>query len=178
MVTAACDSGDSPALVGSDSVTTTVATTQPPQAVPGDTTVTTGSAGPDPSSTTRPWDIPTTTKVASASASAPGLPGPAAGATRVQVVPEAVDLRARPFESAEAVADRTVAVRFYSGVAPCEVIGRADVSETADTVTITLHSGRDARSGDVACIMIAVYNELLVSLSNPLAGRPIVDGAA
>lgn len=174
MVTAACGSGDPPALVGSDSPTTTSATPSTQRllpSVPADSSPTTGPAAAGPTSTTRSGVIPVATP--------PGLPGPASGATRVQVVPEAVDLRARPFESAEAIADRTVAVRFYSGVAPCEVVGRADVSETADAVTITLYGGRDPRPGDdVACIMIAVYNELLVPLSNPLAGRPIVDGAA
>lgn len=92
-------------------------------------------------------------------------------------MPTAVDLQARPFESAVPVGERQVALRFYSGVAPCDVLGRVDVVEAADRVTITLFSGHDPSAGDRACIELAVSNEVLVDLAAPLGGRRIVDGA-
>ncbi|MGQ0743654.1 MAG: hypothetical protein ACT4OS_04840 [Acidimicrobiales bacterium] len=111
----------------------------------------------------------------------PPLGGPPGGgdAQPVTLVPEAVDLRPRPFDEAEVLDDRRVALRFFSGVAPCDVTARVDIDESdPEVVTITLFSGRDPRAGpDVACIEIAVYSELVVELPSPLAGREIVDGA-
>ena len=107
-------------------------------------------------------------------------PGGGSGANsprRVTVSPSAVDLRPRPFDSAEPVGPTSVAVRFWGGLPECEPIGRVDVAETSATVTITLYAGRPPGE-PMACIAIAIYQELLVELSAPLAGRTIVDGAA
>jgi hypothetical protein len=71
-----------------------------------------------------------------------------------------------------------VALRFWSGIAPCSVLGRVDVSERPDRVTITLYVGREPIPEPVACIEIAAYYEVVVELSSPLAGRPVDDGAA
>jgi hypothetical protein len=96
---------------------------------------------------------------------------------RVTVNPAAVDLRPRPFESAVPLGSASVGVRFWGGVPECDPIGRVDVQETATTVTITLYSGRPPGE-PMACIAIALYQELLVELSSPLGDRTIVDGAA
>lgn len=107
----------------------------------------------------------------------PGGAGEEPQATRVPVVAGAVDLRPRPFESAQPVGDRQLAVRFWGGVAPCSVIGRVNVAETPERVTVTLFAGRDAAAGQVACIELAVYQEVVVDLAAPVGGRAIADGA-
>ena len=75
------------------------------------------------------------------------------------------------------VGDRQLAVQFWGGVAPCSVIGRVDVAETPERVTITLFGGRDPRPGRVACIELAVYQEVVVDLAAPVGARAIADGA-
>jgi hypothetical protein len=108
------------------------------------------------------------------------VPPPNGGMTphRVEVVPGAVRLHEQPFESAAAYGSQSVAVRWWGGVAPCDVLARVDVVETATTVTITLWGGTAPGAEDTACIAIAQYKEHIVSLGAPLAGRTIVDGAA
>jgi hypothetical protein len=96
---------------------------------------------------------------------------------RVTANPSAVDLRPRPFDSAEVYGSSSVVVRFWGGLPECEPIGRVNVEETATTVTITLYTGRPPGEPQ-ACIAIAVYQELIVELSAPLGSRTIVDGAA
>lgn len=103
------------------------------------------------------------------------LPGPTA--TRVPISTTAVELRRRPFESAVPLGDASVGVRFWGGVAPCDVVGDVDVVETATSITITLYTGREG-GPEQACIAIAVYKEVLVNLAAPVAGRTIIDGAA
>lgn len=106
-----------------------------------------------------------------------GVPGAEPQAGRVTVVPGAVDLRPRRFDSARPVGDRQLAVRFWGGVAPCSVIGRVDVAETPERVTVTLFGGRDPAPGRVACIELAVYQEVVVDLAAPVGARAIADGA-
>jgi len=98
-------------------------------------------------------------------------------ATRVPVVAGAVELRPRPFESAQPVGERQLAVRFWGGVAPCSVIARVDVTETPERVTVTLFGGRDPAPGRVACIDLAAFQEVVVDLAAPVGDRAIADGA-
>jgi hypothetical protein len=107
----------------------------------------------------------------------PVQPEPDLQPTRVPVVPGAVDLRPRPFDSAEALGDGRLAVRFWGGVAPCSVVGRVDVEETAERVTVTLFTGRQPTPEPVACIELAVYQEVVVDLAAPVGDRAVVDGA-
>ena len=130
-----------------------------------------GGSTPDP-----PPDTPVGIAAPPGASTGPGGSGPG-GPRRVTVNPSAVDLRPRPFESAEAYGSSSVAVRFWGGLPECEPIGRVDVQETATSVTITLYTGRPPGEPQ-ACVAIAVYQELIVELSAPLAGRTIVDGAA
>jgi hypothetical protein len=74
--------------------------------------------------------------------------------------------------------DRTIDVRFWSGVEPCSVLDHVDVAYGSDTVTITLFQGSDPNAGLVACPDIAVLKQVTVTLDQDLAGRRIVDGAA
>ncbi|HEX7248504.1 MAG TPA: hypothetical protein VF351_10445 [Actinomycetota bacterium] len=109
----------------------------------------------------------------------PGDPPPAAGPTVVEPRPGMADVYARPFDTAKVGNDdMTVTIDFVSGVEPCTVLDRVDVRYGTDAVTITLYEGHDPNAGDVACIEIGVYKRVIVQLDEPLAGRPIVDGAA
>ena len=93
--------------------------------------------------------------------------------------PDAVNLRARPFDAATAGDDgRTITIDFVSGIEPCYVLGRIDVDEGSRAVTITLHEGNLPSDGDVACIDIGVFKRTTVTLDEPLGDREIVDGAA
>jgi hypothetical protein len=74
--------------------------------------------------------------------------------------------------------DRTIDVRFWSGVEPCSVLDHVDVAYGSGTVTITLFQGSDPNAGLVACADIAVLKQVTVTLDQNLAGRRIVDGAA
>ncbi len=73
--------------------------------------------------------------------------------------------------------DRTLTLRFWSGVEPCSVLDHVDVASAADAVTITLFQGSDPTARDVACIDIATLKQTTITLDQPLAGRPLVDGA-
>ena len=96
----------------------------------------------------------------------------------VEPNPDAVDLRARPFDAATAGDDgRTIAIDFVSGVEPCYVLGRIDVDEGPRAVTITLLEGHLPSDDDVACIEIGVFKRTTVTLDEPLGDREIVDGA-
>lgn len=139
---------------------TTVTTAPPRQEIPP---VTPDSTTTVPRTTVPP---PTTT-----------VPPPTGGQPqRVTIVPNAANVRRHGFDSASAVGTSSVAVRWWGGVEPCDVLARVDVVEAADKVTITLWSG-NGPDGDGPCIAIAVQKEYVVQLSAPLAGRTIVDGA-
>lgn len=96
---------------------------------------------------------------------------------RVQPVPGATDLRKQAFQSAAPAGAQSLAVRFWSGVEPCYVLGRVDVAEAADKVTITLWTGLGPGAAGMACIQMAGYYEVIVQLQAPLGGRTVVDGA-
>ena len=127
-----------------------------------------GSLAPDtPVSTVVPPPAPSTTI-------APGAGQP----TRVDPVPGATDLHKQAFQSAVPAGAQSLAVRFWNGVEPCYVLGRVDVTETAEKVTITLWTGTGPGSAGMACIQMAGYYEVIVQLQAPLGGRTVVDGAA
>jgi hypothetical protein len=97
----------------------------------------------------------------------------------VEPQPGATGLRPSAFDpDASVAAGDGVLVRFTSGVAPCYVLGKVDVAETATSVTITLFIGHEADAGDVACIEIAKFYEVLVPLEVPLGERTLIDGSA
>ena len=94
----------------------------------------------------------------------------------VEPDPRAVDLRARPYDTATIGDDRrTIAIDFVSGVEPCYVLGKVTVVETDGAVTITLFEGHLETDDDVACIDIGVSKRTVVTLDEPLGGRDIVD---
>jgi len=109
-------------------------------------------------------------------------PGEEPPVPRPQVVvptPGMADVHARPFDDAKVAGDDvTVNVDFVSGVEPCSVLDHVDVRYGSDAATITLFEGHDPSEGDVACIDIAVFKRVVVTLDQPLDERKIVNGAA
>ena len=144
----------------------TAATTPRPTPTQPPTTV---APGPDtPVSTVVPPTAPSTT-----------IPAPGGGQPkRVEPVAGATDLRRQPFQSATPAGAQSLAVRFWKGVEPCYVLGRVDVSESAEKVTITLWTGTGPGAAGMACIQMAGYYEVVVQLQAPLGDRTVVDGAA
>lgn len=82
------------------------------------------------------------------------------------------------WQEARPLDNRTVQVVYTSGVEPCYVLDHVTVDYTPASVIITLYQGSDPSAEGKACIMIAVEKATLVSLDEPLQGRPIVDGAS
>jgi hypothetical protein len=106
-------------------------------------------------------------------------PGPAPRPRPLVVEPRPgmANVTAIGFDTAKVGADdRSLAVRFWSGVEPCSVLDHIDVAYGADAVTVTLYQGSDPSAGLVACPEIAVLKQVTVVLDEPLAGRDIVDG--
>lgn len=72
----------------------------------------------------------------------------------------------------------TVRIFFWTGVEPCQVLDHVNVRYLDRQVRVTLFSGNDPAAGDdVACIEIAVLKAVDVQLTQPLRGRPVVDGS-
>jgi len=88
------------------------------------------------------------------------------------------NVRPLPWETAEPIGDgTTLRVSYWSGVAPCAVLDRAEATETGDEVIVTLFQGSDPRTRNQVCIEIAEYQAVDVALDAPLDGRTVVDGA-
>lgn len=114
---------------------------------------------------------------------APGAPagtdcsaGPEPEFSPVEPRPGMDDPRPVGWESAE-TAGRTVTVNWWSGVEPCTVLDRVEVTETPDAVTITLFEGSDPEHPGEACIMIAQAKSTTVELDARVGKRRLVDGA-
>lgn len=91
--------------------------------------------------------------------------------------PGQADVQPRQWESAEVQADGvTVVVTWYSGPEPCNVLDRVELREEPDRVVITLYEGHEP-GFDGACMAVAEEKRTKVTLSAPLADRPIADGA-
>ncbi len=73
--------------------------------------------------------------------------------------------------------ERTLTIRFWSGIEPCSVLDHVDVAYDPGAVTVTLFQGSAPSAQVVACAEIAVLKQTMITLAQPLAGRPIVDGA-
>lgn len=97
----------------------------------------------------------------------------------VEPTPGMDNVRQTAFDAATIGADdTTLTIVFWSGVEPCYVLDHVEVSYRPDAVTVTLFQGSDPNAGEVACIDIALQKQVTVTLSEPLAGRAIVDGGA
>jgi hypothetical protein len=92
---------------------------------------------------------------------------------------DATDVHALSFDPAEVHAvDGGVVVPFWGGVAPCFVLVRFEVHETAQQVDIALFAGHDRSAEGRACIELAKRYEVKVPLDAPLGNRKVVDANA
>ncbi|WP_223166559.1 hypothetical protein [Nonomuraea sp. SYSU D8015] len=90
----------------------------------------------------------------------------------------AVDVRKVGWTKAKPIAKgKKVQLTWWSGVAPCTVLHKVKVKETAKKVTITLYEGTAPKARNVSCIMIAVEKTTTVKLKKALGKRKIVDGS-
>ena len=97
---------------------------------------------------------------------------------RVRPRPGMADVRAVGWERARQTPDgRKLRITYWSGVEPCNVLDRVEVSYEEKQIVVTLFEGHDPDSEDVACIEIAVKKVVVVGLEQPVDGRDIVDGA-
>lgn len=87
-----------------------------------------------------------------------------------------VDIQPQPWHRAKVIDDRTIEVRFWGGVEECYGLARVDVEYRTRSVVITLYGGRVATAE--VCIELAMLKAVHVDLSEPLAGRRVVDGAS
>ncbi|MBA3621824.1 MAG: hypothetical protein M3425_08610 [Actinomycetota bacterium] len=97
-------------------------------------------------------------------------------ATLVTPQPGMVGVRAVPWTSATDMG-RTVTVTWVSGVAPCTILDRVEVSEGRRRVTLTLFEGSDPQAQGMPCIESAQYKAVRVLLDQPVGDRRLVDGA-
>lgn len=144
---------------------------------PPSTTATTARPTPTQPPTTLAPDTPVSTVVPGTTPATTIVPG-GGQPKRVEPVPGATDLHKHAFQSSAPAGGQSLAVRFWNGVEPCYVLGRVDVTETAEKVTITLWTGLGPGAAGMACIQMASYYEVIVPLQAPLGTRTVVDGAA
>jgi len=111
----------------------------------------------------------------------PGPPSSASPSPNVVTPEPAVDLRRTRWTSVEpADGGREVLVHgTLTGGPPCAVVGRVDVAETPERVTITLWVGRrEGADCDGPQPQVGYPFVVRVALDAPLGGRQVRDGAA
>jgi len=121
---------------------------------------------------------------AGSAVSSSSLPRPTGGAPTQdnQAAPDtrAVNLRPVKWARVEAGAGRQLVVHYAAtGTAECNLLGRVDVAETANAVTVTVLLGQ-APGADCggAQPMLAAQFVTTVTLREPLSARTVVDGAS
>jgi hypothetical protein len=170
------------AAASSSAATSSTATAQTLSSAPG--SLGTGGGAPPPAVSPSPGcgsEHASDTGPDATVASVPCIAGPQRRPQPLIVVPRSGMANIRPIAFTSAAVrsdDRTVDVRFWSGVEPCSVLDHVDVAYGTDAVTITLFDGCDPSSGMVACPDLAMLKQVTVQLDQGLAGRRIVDGAA
>mgnify|MGYP001101453744 CR=1 FL=1 len=102
--------------------------------------------------------------------------GPAPSPSPVRPVGGTVDPHKVPWTGAvPGPGGDTLRVTWWSGVEPCHVLDRVEVTEGTDTVTVTLWEG--TTDPGAACIAVALEKFTEVRLAAPLGDRKVVDGA-
>jgi len=97
----------------------------------------------------------------------------------VVAAPGMAGVRRRGWDSADVSPDGLrVTISFVSGIEPCSVLDHVRVDDGHRAVTITLYEGHDPDAGDVACIEIGVFKQVVVELTEPLGDRHVRDGAS
>lgn len=108
---------------------------------------------------------------------APAFPERQAGPQTVTPQPGMINVRPIAWQRSEVLDSQTVRVLYTSGVEPCYVLDHVTVDYHATEVVITLYQGTAPDAANTVCIQIAEEKATVVTLSEPLAGRAIVDGS-
>ncbi len=113
----------------------------------------------------------------------PGLePEPVPEPTLVEPRPGMVGVHPIAFSTDDVVVSpddsAVLFVSFWSGVEPCYVLDHIEVTETDETVTVTLFEGSDPAAADAVCIEIAMLKQVEITLDSPLGDRRVIDGSA
>ncbi|WP_072805425.1 hypothetical protein [Rhodococcoides yunnanense] len=127
------------------------------------------------------------TDTTSSTAPAELLHGPSAPPVPVEVpvgevgtmfdsTPELVRASSTPFESWSQISPNTIAIHFVTGTPECYGAD-AQVTETDTEVVIALRTGTLPEAADKACIMVAVYGTMQMTLQSPLGDRAIINAA-
>lgn len=96
--------------------------------------------------------------------------------TMFESTPGLVRAAPTPFESWSQVSPNTIAIHFVTGTPECYG-AEAQVTETDTEVVVALRTGTLPEAADKACIMVAVYGTMQMTLQSPLGDRAIVNAA-
>lgn len=129
----------------------------------------------------RPSQAPTSAPASapSSAASSPGPAEPSVVAPRVQTPRPDVPL-AVPITSYEVLAPDRLQLRYTTGVPQCYgTLDRAHLQETGSRVVVTLLMGpAPTPPAGTPCPEIALVEDTVVQLSEPLGDRTVVDGVS
>lgn len=81
-----------------------------------------------------------------------------------------------PFESWSQISPNTIAIHFVTGTPECYG-AEVEVTESDTEVVVALRTGTLPEAADKACIMVAVYGTMQMTLQSPLGDRAIVNAA-
>ncbi|QCB50304.1 hypothetical protein E5720_05295 [Rhodococcus sp. PAMC28707] len=96
--------------------------------------------------------------------------------TMFESTPELIRAAPTPFESWSQISPNTIAIHFVTGTPECYGAD-AKVTETDTEVVIALRTGTRQEAADKACIMVAVYGTMQMTLHSPLGDRTVVNAA-
>lgn len=109
----------------------------------------------------------------------PPPPTPHADTGRAVADEHAIDLRPHGWTRYDVMEDNRIRVHYtITGSPQCNVLGRVEVAESADTVAITVHIGRLPTASCAAKVLKAADRFTDVELPSPLGGRSVLDGSA
>lgn len=94
--------------------------------------------------------------------------------TMFEPTPDLVRASTTPFESWSQVSPNTIAIHFVTGTPECYG-ANATVTETDTQVLVALRTGTLPEAEDKACIMVAVYGTMQMTLKAPLGDRTILN---
>ncbi|OZF05385.1 hypothetical protein [Rhodococcoides fascians] len=96
--------------------------------------------------------------------------------TMFESTPGLVRAVSTPFESWSQISPNTIAIHFVTGTPECYG-AEVEVTESDTEVIIALRTGTLPEAADKACIMVAVYGTMQMTLSSPVGDRAIVNAA-
>jgi hypothetical protein len=96
--------------------------------------------------------------------------------TMFDSTPDLVRAAPTPFESWSQISPNTIAIHFVTGTPECYG-AEAQVTESATEVVVALRTGTLPEAADKACIMVAVYGTMQMTLQAPLGDRTVVNAA-